>query len=88
MSDRQELVTLTHPLESPTRKFNTLFFCQRDVFFMMHKEFCNSDADLFGGFAGRHNYSQSLFFSDLVYITTILYAIVWVCKFLLTRYKE
>jgi hypothetical protein len=62
VSDTQEQVALTRPLKSPTRKFNTLFSCQRDVFFMMHKEFCNSDADLFGGFAGRHNYSQSLFF--------------------------
>lgn len=79
VSDTQEQVTLTSPLKFSTRKFNTLFLSLRDVSSMMHKEFCNSDADLFGGLQDDttiHNH----FFSDLVYITTILYTIIWVCK--------
>ena len=85
MSDTQEQVTLTHPLKFLTRKFMPFFLSARR-FFMMHKEFCNSDADLFGGFAGRHNYSQSLFFL-ILFISQPFFTRFFGFASLLTGYK-
>lgn len=81
VSDTQEQFASTHPLRFSTRKFNTLFFPSARRFLYDAQRILQFGCGPFRRFCRTTQLFTITFFSDLVYFTTILYAIVWVCKF-------